>query len=204
MPSQNTFYPPILLASSSKYRAALLRQLGLEFIQASPNINEVRLANETPHAMVSRLSEQKAYALRQQFPDHIIIASDQVAITQGQQILGKPGNHKNAVEQLSGVNGQSVLFLTGLCLMSPNNKQGLQVQTLVDTFRVHFRQLTQTQIENYLLRERPYDCAGSFKSEGLGISLFTKFEGDDPNTLVGLPLIQLCSLLENIDVSILG
>jgi MAF protein len=197
---------PILLASSSPYRASLLKQLGLTFIQVSPDIDETRLKDETPINMVTRLSEEKARVLRTQYPDHIIIASDQLAITANNQILGKPGNHETAFRQLSQVSGEKVVFLTGLCVLSGHKAQTipLHMQSVVEPFSVYFRQLNEAQINDYLRREQPFDCAGSFKSEGLGISLFKKLEGDDPNALIGLPLIKLCSLLENIGINILA
>lgn len=188
---------PILLASSSKYRATLLKHLGIEFKQASPNINEARIANESPHQMVKRLSEQKAWALTSEFPNHIIIASDQIAVTQSGEILGKPLTTINAIRQLSVVNGEKVSFLTGLCVLSPLDEPSKWYQqSTIEPFHVYFRKLSQQQISNYVQREQPLDCAGSFKSEGLGVSLFEKFEGQDPNSLIGLPLIKLCTFLE--------
>ncbi len=197
---------PILLASSSVYRARLLAQLGLDFIQASPNIDESRKSGETPLAMVSRLSEEKAIALSKQYPSHLIIASDQVAITQKNEILGKPHQHNAAVKQLMLMSGQKVDFLTGLCVLSPdvNNNGTWHKQLIVEPYFVYFRDLTFSQVSDYVTKEKPLDCAGSFKSEGLGISLFTKLEGDDPNALIVLPLIQLCSMLEKLDMSVLA
>jgi MAF protein len=198
--------PPILLASSSPYRGRLLAQLGISFIQAAPNIDESSLFNETPHELVSRLSEQKALALSKQYDDHIIIASDQVAVTPNNIVLGKPGTVDNACKQLNGVSGQKVSFLTGLCVLSPcsDHHSSWRKQLIVEPYYVYFRRLSHTQIRNYVERENPLDCAGSFKSEGLGISLFEKLEGDDPNALIGLPLIRLCSMLDNINVSVLA
>lgn len=195
---------PILLASSSKYRANLLKQLGLEFEQASPNINESRLNEEAPSSMVARLSTLKAEALTLEYPRHNIIASDQIAITQRGEILGKPLTIENAINQLQRVNGEKLTFLTGLCVLSPQTiSNKWNIQSAVVPFHVYFRNLTQIQINNYVQREMPLDCAGSFKSEGLGISLFEKLDGEDPNALIGLPLIKLCSFLENIGISIL-
>lgn len=187
---------PILLASSSAYRAQLLLQLGIEFEQASPNIDESALEHESPNDLVTRLSEQKAKALSTLYPEHIIIASDQIAVSKSGKILGKPKTTENAISQLSSVNGEKVLFLTGLCVLSPlSGEKKYLKQTVVEPFTVYFRQLSEQQIANYVLREQPLDCAGSFKSEGLGISLFEKLEGEDPNALIGLPLIKLCSFL---------
>ena len=206
IPSYNQQNVRIVLASSSPYRGALMTKLGLEFVQVSPNINESRKPHEPAHAMVSRLSAQKADALVTTYPSSIIIASDQCAVTQNQQILGKPLNHAKACEQLALVSGQKVTFLTGLCLLAPH--QGptapFYKQLIVEPFTVHFRKLNAAQIDDYVTREQPLDCAGSFKAEGLGISLFEKLQGDDPNALVGLPLIKLVTLLENIGVFVLS
>ena len=188
----------LVLASTSPYRRALLERLGLAFETAAPDTDETPLENETPNALVARLSEAKAHAIAAQFPNALIIGSDQVAVLDD-QILGKPGNHKNAIQQLQAASGRRVNFLTGLCLL--NNQTGHCHVTVV-TFSVVFRSLSERQIEQYLLRDKPYQCAGSFKSEGLGISLFEKMEGDDPNALIGLPLIELTTLLaaEGMDV----
>lgn len=182
----------VVLASTSPYRKAILEKLGIEFICVAPEIDETQLANETPEQLVVRLSEQKARAVAKQFPDALIIGSDQVAVVDG-KILGKPGNHETAVSQLKRAAGKRVSFLTGLCLF---NSASQQSQLDVVPFDVVFRQLTEQQIENYLRIEQPYNCAGSFKSEGLGIVLFERLEGDDPNTLMGLPLIRLVRMLE--------
>ena len=188
----------LVLASTSPYRRALLERLGLTFETAAPDTDETPLENETPNALVARLSEAKARAIAAQFPNALIIGSDQVAILDD-QVLGKPGNHENAIQQLQAASGRRVNFLTGLCLL--NNKTGHCHVTVVP-FSVVFRSLSERQIEQYLLRDKPYQCAGSFKSEGLGISLFEKMEGDDPNALIGLPLIELTTLLaaEGMDV----
>jgi len=188
----------IVLASTSPYRRELLERLGLPFDTASPDVDETALSYETPEQLVKRLAKLKARAVAEDFPDALIIGSDQVAVLDN-QILGKPGNHKTAVKQLSKTSGKKVLFLTGLCLL--NSATG-ETQVNVDEFSVEFRQLSTSQIENYLQREQPYDCAGSFKSEGLGISLFEKMEGNDPNALIGLPIITLINMLsaEGVDV----
>jgi len=181
----------LLLASSSIYRRHLLQKLQLDFDWASPNIDETPLFDETPMDLVKRLSEGKALSLANEFPNHLIIGSDQVASFNG-QIIGKPGNHENAIRQLSLFSGNSAIFYTGICLLNPQTRQ---LHTQVETFEVQFRKLSHTQIENYLFREKPYDCAGSFKSEGLGICLFQSMNGRDPNSLIGLPLIALVDLL---------
>jgi len=188
----------LVLASTSPYRRALLEHLGLTFETAAPDTDETPLENETPNALVARLSEAKARAIAAQFPNALIIGSDQVAVLDD-QVLGKPGNHENAIQQLQAASGRRVNFLTGLCLL--NSKTGHCHVTVVP-FSVVFRSLSEKQIEQYLLRDKPYQCAGSFKSEGLGISLFEKMEGDDPNALIGLPLIELTTLLaaEGMDV----
>ena len=184
--------PPLVLASTSPYRKELLQRLGLEFTTAAPNVDESRRPSEVPEQLVRRLAEEKARAVATQFPDALIIGSDQVAVI-GTEILTKPGTHENAVAQLQRCSGQTVTFLTGLCLF---NARSGKAQIEVVPFRVHFRALNAAQIENYLRRERPYNCAGSFKSEGLGIALFDRLEGDDPATLIGLPLIRLTRMLE--------
>lgn len=183
----------VVLATTSPYRKAILEKLGIEFTCAAPDIDETPAAGEIPEQLVARLAEQKAQAVAGQFPDALIIGSDQVAVVDG-IILGKPGDHNNAVKQLRRASGKRVSFLTGLCLYNSLSKRS---QLDVVPFNVVFRKLTDKQIENYLRKEQPYNCAGSFKSEGLGIALFERLEGDDPNTLMGLPLIRLIRMLEN-------
>lgn len=187
---------PILLASSSTYRRSLLARLGLKFDYASPNIDETPLLSETPNQLVSRLSEAKARALAEAYSSHLIIGSDQVAVLEG-QILGKPHNHERAFQQLNAASGKDVIFKTGLCLL---NALTGEHQICVEEFRVQFRQLNDEQISHYLSYEQPFDCAGSFKCEGLGIALFEKLYGDDPNTLIGLPLIRLVSMLKSFGI----
>ncbi len=181
----------IILASTSPFRATLLKKLHLPFEQASPDIDESTLADETPFQLVKRLTEAKARAVSSTYSEHLIIASDQVALFCG-EILGKPGNFEKAFLQLTQFSGQSVTFLTGLALL---NSATDTLQIAVESFEVEFRQLSSQQIEHYLQLEQPYNCAGSFKSEGLGITLFKRLNGDDPNTLVGLPLIKLTNFL---------
>lgn len=182
----------LVLASTSPFRKAILEKLGIPFETASPSVDETPLANESAAGLVRRLSEAKARAVATQFPAALIIGSDQVAVID-EHILGKPGTHDKAVEQLRNASGKTVTFLTGLCLYNSSTEE---CQSEVVPFRVHFRNLNESQIENYLQKERPYNCAGSFKSEGLGIALFDKLEGDDPNTLIGLPLINLIRMFE--------
>ncbi len=189
----------IVLGSTSPFRREILGKLGLPFDCAAPDIDESPLQGETPHQLVARLAEQKAKAVSSNHPDSLIIGSDQVAVLD-EEILGKPGNHSRALEQLHRAVGKKVTFLTGLCLY---NAQTGASQVEVVPFIVHFRPLTSSQIENYLQREQPYNCAGSFKSEGLGISLFERLEGEDPNTLIGLPLIRLIKMLEKEGVEVI-
>ena len=183
--------PALLLASSSPFRRQLLDKLGMDFIHQSPDIDESRLEGESPVALVMRLAREKARALADSHPDTLIIGSDQVAVI-GDQVLGKPGTREKAIEQLSAASGQRVTFLTGLCLL--NTASG-RTQVACDPFHVQFRTLRPEQIERYVDAEQPLNCAGSFKSEGLGIVLFKALEGRDPNTLVGLPLILLTEFL---------
>lgn len=185
--------PKILLASSSLYRRQLLQKLGICFEWQSPNIDESQKSDENPANLVRRLAETKARHLASTFSGYLIIGSDQVA-TIDNQIIGKPHTHEAAFSQLSNFSQREVMFMTGLCLFNPAANR---IQTSVETYKVKFRKLTDAQIENYLHRDQPYDCAGSFKSEGLGICLFEKLEGDDPNTLIGLPLIALTRMLAN-------
>lgn len=182
----------LVLASSSPFRQEILKKLGVTFETASPDIDESRLENETPKQLVTRLAEHKARAVSGLFPQHLIIGSDQVAVIDN-EILGKPHTHERAVEQLRNASGKTVRFYTGLCLYNSENNIS---QSEAVPFDVVFRKLGQSQIENYLLAEKPYNCAGSFKSEALGIALFEKLLGDDPNTLIGLPLIRLVAMLE--------
>lgn len=182
---------PILLASSSIYRRSLFARLGLNFDYASPDIDESLLPYETPDQLVSRLSETKARVLANTHPSHLIVGSDQVAVLEG-QILGKPHNHERAFQQLKAASGKEVSFKTGLCVL---NAATDEQQLCVEEYRVQFRELSDEQINHYLSYEQPFDCAGSFKCEGLGIILFEKLSGDDPNTLIGLPLIRLVDML---------
>jgi len=188
----------LVLASSSPYRKQLLERLQYPFSAISPHIDETPLADEKPQDLVLRLSIEKAQALAISHPQHLIIGSDQVAVFDG-KIITKPGSYEKAVEQLSAFSKRTVVFLTGLCLL--NSRTGGK-NTLIEPYTVHFRALTSALISHYLQKEQPYDCAGSFKSEGLGIILLERFEGRDPTALVGLPLIALTSLLMQFDVEI--
>jgi len=188
----------LVLASSSPFRRELLEKLGLKFSCDSPDIDETAQTNETPQQLVARLAQEKAKVVAARHPDALIIASDQCAVLDG-NILGKPGNHQAAVQQLQAASGKKVQFLTSLALL--NAKTG-NLQIDVCPFAVYFRTLTYSEIESYLNKEKPYNCAGSFKSEGLGITLFQRLEGDDPNTLIGLPLIRLTAMLGKEGVSL--
>lgn len=176
-----------------------MRRLGLPFEVCNPQADETPNPHETPEALALRLSEAKARAVREEHPDALIIGSDQVATVDG-KIYGKPGSHERARAQLRDLSGKTVNFYTGLCLL--NARTG-QAETRGVPTLVTFRDLTDTEIENYLQREPAYNCAGSAKSEGLGIALLQSMKGDDPNALVGLPLIALCDMLRNQGVAIL-
>ena len=188
----------LVLASTSGFRKQLLEKLNLPFVTASPDADETAQENETPEQLVQRLSIAKAEAIVPDFPNHLIIGSDQVACIDG-EILGKPGSFDNALAQLRNASGKTVTFYTGLTLI--NSSTGNR-QTACETFNVHFRNLNDAQITRYLQLEQPYNCAGSFKSEGLGISLFEKLEGDDPNSLIGLPLIRLIQMLDREGIAV--
>lgn len=188
---QNPDTPELILGSTSPFRKTLLERLNLPFATAAPDIDESPIEGETPESLVCRLAEGKAQAVANSHDNALIIGSDQVACIDG-KILGKPGNRDNAIAQLENASGKRVTFYTGLCLL--NSRSG-NSQVLCEPFHVHFRPLERQQIERYLDHEEPYNCAGSFKSEGLGITLFERLEGDDPNALVGLPLIQLTTML---------
>lgn len=187
--------PNIVLASSSPWRREVLDKLGLPYRTRHPDIDETALFDESPADLVSRLSLEKAQKVAEAeiHEDVLIIGSDQVAVLDD-RIIGKPGTHERAFEQLRAASGRSFTFLTGLTLL--NSATG-NAQTEVVPFHVHFRELTEQMIEGYLRHEQPYNCAGSFKSEGAGIVLFERLEGDDPNTLIGLPLIRLVRMLES-------
>ena len=191
--------PQIILASTSKYRRELLTRLGLPFEIASPDVDETALPNEAPKDTARRLAEAKARAIAARFPQAIVIGSDQVAVLDGLP-LGKPGNHGNAVRQLKAMRGKEVAFHTALCLCHAASDR---TETRVVPYYVRFRVYSDAEIERYLQREQPYDCAGSARSEGLGIALIAAMRGDDPNALIGLPLIALTEMLAAHGVSVL-
>jgi septum formation protein len=183
---------PLVLASTSPFRRALLARLGLPFETADPCVDETPLSGEAPEKTALRLSEAKARAVAPSFPGALVIGSDQVAVLDG-RAHGKPGTHERAVGQLRAMRGRTVNFFTGICLF--DERAGTARTRGVPTL-VTFRDLSDATIEDYLVRERPYDCAGSAKSEGLGIALVARMQGEDPNALIGLPLIALCDLFE--------
>lgn len=189
----------IVLASTSPFRKELLSRLGLTFETANPKVDETALHGEAPEATALRLSEAKARAVAADHPEALIIGSDQVAYLDD-RTFGKPGNHENAVAQLQAMRGRTVNFFTGLCLL--NARTGRAHTRGVSTL-VTFRNLTDDEIDSYLRRETPYNCAGSAKSEGLGIAIIEKMSGDDPNALIGLPLIALCDLFRVERVNVL-
>ena len=189
----------LVLASTSPFRRDLLNRLGISFETANPQTDESPLPGESPKNLALRLSEAKARAVAPLFPDALIIGSDQVAILDG-RVYGKPGTHDNAVRQLQTMRGKTVNFYTGLCLLDTRTGEA-QVRGIPTL--VTFRDLADQEIENYLRREQPYNCAGAAKSEGLGIAIIARMQGDDPNALIGLPLIALCDLLQEAGFPIL-
>lgn len=189
----------ILLASGSPYRKDLLKKLIDDFEIAAPVIDESAEINESPEDLAGRLAREKAKALSIRFPKHWIIGCDQVAV-RGQNRLGKPGNEDEAFRQLGESSGKCVTFFTSVCLASPGAET---IRTETDICRVHFKQLSEQQITRYLRREKPLDCTASFKSEGSGIALVQKIEGNDPNALIGLPLILLTQMMEDSGLEVL-
>lgn len=189
----NNAGPAIILASSSPYRRALLQRLALPFSCATPAIDEQQQPGEQAVDLVCRLAREKAGAVAAHLDSGLIIGSDQVAVLDN-RILGKPLSHERAMTQLARASGQTVVFHTGICVH--NAETSRQQCESIATY-VRFRQLQQEEIERYLQSEQPYDCAGSFKSEGLGISLLEKINGDDTTALIGLPLIRLAAMLRN-------
>ena len=194
----------LILASSSPFRKAILEKLRIDFKAAAPNINESRKNGESPFNLVNRLSKEKALEVAKSHSG-LIIASDQVATlgngnNEDDEIFTKPGSHENAFLQLKKSSGKTITFLTGLALL---NTETLKIQTHAELFKVTFKQLSDNQILSYLNKEDVLNCAGSFKSEGLGIALFSSMEGNDPNSLIGLPTIQLIKMLAKENVHIL-
>ena len=193
----------LILASCSRYRRELLERLGLPFGVLNPDIDETPHPDETAEALVIRLAAAKAARIAAVRPEAIIIASDQVAVVddpQGSAILGKPGGRAGAIAQLARLSGRRARFLTSLCVREPSGGQQIEAETT----EVLFRTLSHREIAGYVDRDRPFDCAGSFRSEGLGIALFKRIEGNDPNALIGLPLIRLCHMLRRVGLDPLG
>lgn len=182
---------PLLLASTSPYRAELLGRLGLPFETRAPGVDESPRPGEPPPAYVERLAREKAQAVHRESPGCIVVGADQAALLDG-RVLGKPGTEARARAQLRAASGRSLQFLTGLAVAGPEPGR---LHSEVVPFRVVFRRLSEAEISAYVARDRPLDCAGSFRAEGLGIALFQRLEGDDPAALVGLPLIRLVDLL---------
>ena len=189
----------LILRSTSAYRRELLSRLRIPFSVASPEVDEAALAEETPAAMATRLALAKARAVAHRFPQAVVIGSDQVADLDG-LALGKPGNFERATAQLQQMRGKTVVFQTALAVVCLET--GFEQHDLASV-RVQFRDLSDAEITHYLLAETPYDCAGSAKSEGLGIALLESIDSDDPTALVGLPLIRTCKLLRAAGVTLL-
>ncbi|GDX56979.1 Maf-like protein [Comamonadaceae bacterium] len=190
----------LLLGSTSPYRRDLLARLRIPFEVAAPEVDETAYLNETPKQLACRLAMAKARAVAARFPSHVVIGSDQVADLDG-LALGKPGDHARAVLQLQQMRGKTVVFQTAVAVVCRDS--GFAQMDLAQV-QVKFRELSDAQIEAYLLAEMPYDCAGSAKSEGLGIALLERIDNDDPSALVGLPLIRTCHMLEAAGVRVLG
>ncbi len=198
-PSASRPLRPVVLGSTSRYRRELLARLNLPFEVAAPEVDETPLAGEAPRELALRLALAKAKAVAARHPEAVVIGSDQVADLAGQP-LGKPGTHERAVQQLRQMRGQTVVFQTALAVVCLAT--GFE-QVELAPVRVQFRALTDTEIENYLQAEKPYDCAGSAKSEGLGIALLESIDNDDPTALVGLPLIRTARMLRAAGVKLL-
>lgn len=190
---------PLILASTSPYRSELLTRLRIPFQTASPEVDETPFPSETAKQTSLRLSREKAKAVVHQHPDALIIGSDQVALL-GENQIGKPLTHENAIRQLHNLRGQTITFFTALTLLNAHTGK---IQTEVAENHVTYRNISDAQIESYLTKEQPYNCAGSVKSEGLGIAIINSIYGDDPNALIGLPLILLVNMLSNEGIEVL-
>ncbi|WP_325545464.1 Maf family protein [Ramlibacter sp.] len=190
---------PLVLGSTSRYRRELLERLGIPFEVAAPGVDETALPGEAPAQIARRLALAKAHAVAQRFPHAVVIGSDQVADLEGEPI-GKPGTHERATQQLRLMSGRTVVFQTALAVVCRETQyEALDLAAV----RVSFRSLTDAEIEAYLRAEQPYDCAGSAKSEGLGIALLDAIDNDDPTALVGLPLIRTCRMIRAAGVKVL-
>ncbi|MCB8746663.1 Maf family nucleotide pyrophosphatase [Rhodoferax sp. U2-2l] len=190
---------PLILASTSVYRRRLLERLRLPFSVVASDVDETPLPGETPETLACRLALAKAQSVAQAHPGAVVIGSDQVADLDG-QALGKPGNHARAVHQLQTMRGKTVIFQTAVAVVCLETGFA---QTELAQVKVKFRDLSDAQIEAYLLAETPYDCAGSAKSEGLGIALLERIDNDDPTALIGLPLIRTCRLIEAAGIEVI-
>jgi len=188
---------PLILASTSRYRRALLERFGLPFSVQAPETDETPLTGETPLALVERLAIAKARAVAAQHDNAVIIGSDQVAV-HGSEIAGKPGNRENALAQLQAASGTAVSLMTGVAVIDATTGS---LQSTVVTYKVWLRQLSHAEIEHYLDREKPWDCAGSVKLEGLGIALLERLEGSDPTAIIGLPLIETARMLREAGIN---
>ena len=190
--------PHLVLASTSRYRRELLERLQIPFVTATPAVDESPLDGEAPRALAMRLAIAKAQAVRHAYPEGLIIGSDQVAVA-GDILLNKPGNHANALAQLRHMSGKAVHFFTAVCVL---DARSARQHTALVPVTVHMREITDAEIERYLQAEQPYDCAGSARIEGLGITLVARLECDDPSALIGLPLIALCDMLRKEGMSL--
>jgi len=190
----------LILGSTSRYRRELLERLRIPFDVVSPDVEETPLAGEAPHALATRLALAKAKAVAALYPHAVVIGSDQVADLHGEP-LGKPGNHERAVKQLQRMRGQTVVFQTAVSVVCVDSQFE---QTELAQIKVRFRDLSDAEIEAYLRAEEPYDCAGSAKSEGLGIALLDAIENDDPTALIGLPMIRTARLLREAGIDLWG
>ena len=187
---------PLILASTSVYKKKLLERLNIGFTCASPFTNEEPISNEQPKPLALRLAKEKALAVLKCQPEAVIIGSDQVG-EYNSSILSKPGNYDQAFKQLSIQSGKTIFFHSAIAVASTLTTGETSIETAINSTKVVFKDLTPQQIEDYLKIEQPFDCAGSFKSEGLGISLFSSINSSDPTSLIGLPLIELCNILKN-------
>lgn len=191
---QNPSAPPIILASSSHYRRGLLDRVLTEFQTVSPAVDEAQSGDETPREQVARLARQKAEAVTSQHAGHLVIGADQLAVLE-QRVLGKPGDHQAAIEQLLASSGKALQFLTAVCVLDPVGRRRYEH---IDETVVRFRRFDRRLAENYLRHDKPYDCAGSFKIEGAGFVLFESVTTDDPTALIGLPMIWLAGKLQEL------
>lgn len=190
--------PSVILASTSRYRAELLQRLKIDFEQHSPDCDETPLQGESPVELVARLSAGKAQSIADRYPEHLVIGSDQVANLDG-KIYGKPADHVDAIAQLNALSGNTISFLTGLCVMQQSTNRVLHSMV---TTEVRFKRLNKAQIERYLDTDKPYDCAASFRSEGYGSTIVDNISSEDPTAIIGLPVIMVASHLNQLGLSL--